>query len=149
MRRVSVALLAAALFIAGPGTSRVVAQPLASTPAASASATPLLPRTLPLRREEPAAPPSAVGAASAALLLAALAAGGLLAWRRGPAGLQQWRSRRSGAAALARVSSQALTPHASIHVVHWSDEELLLGCTAQQVTVIARRPLSPAPGADR
>ena len=38
-------------------------------------------------------------------------------------------------------SSQALTPHASVHAVQWKGEEFLLACTPQQVTLVARRPL--------
>lgn len=38
-----------------------------------------------------------------------------------------------------RLSSQPLTPQASVHVVRWDGEELLLGCTAQQVSLLARR----------
>jgi flagellar biogenesis protein FliO len=38
-----------------------------------------------------------------------------------------------------RAASIALTPHASVHVVHWQGEEFLLGCTAQQITVLSQR----------
>jgi flagellar biogenesis protein FliO len=45
-----------------------------------------------------------------------------------------------------RLASQALTPHASVHAVAWNGEEYLVGCTPQQVTLLARRRLDAAPG---
>jgi flagellar biogenesis protein FliO len=55
------------------------------------------------------------------------------------------RSPREGHA-VQRLSSQALTPQASVHTVRWQGEDLLLGCTAQQVTLLARRPTGPSDG---
>ena len=46
----------------------------------------------------------------------------------------------------ARLASMAPTPQASVHVVQWQGEELLLGCTAQGVSLLARRPAPPAEG---
>lgn len=34
----------------------------------------------------------------------------------------------------------SLSPQASVHVIEWHGEELLIGCTAQSVTMLARRP---------
>jgi len=81
------------------------------------------------------------------LLGLAAAAGGYIAWRRG--GLTRGRTTRAHRAehTLTRLSSHALTPHASVHAVQWNGEEYLLGCTAQQVTLLARR--TPAPGEER
>jgi flagellar biogenesis protein FliO len=55
---------------------------------------------------------------------------------------------RGKAADLVRLSSHALTAQASLHAVRWRDEELLLGCTPNGVTVLARRP-QPLPGQER
>jgi hypothetical protein len=101
-----------------------------------------LPGQLPLRKDPE---PVDAGTWLPALVLLALlvAAGGLAVWHRGGAALAAAMKRtlrsehRPGPA---RVSSVALTPQASIHVVHWQGEELLLGCTAQQVTLLARKP---------
>lgn len=94
--------------------------------------------SLPLRRD--VAREGEQGGWALPLLAVTLAsAGGAWTW---------WlRSRRSGAGSrevakggrLVRLSSQALTGHASVHAVRWNGEELLLACTGQQVRVIARR----------
>jgi flagellar biogenesis protein FliO len=57
----------------------------------------------------------------------------------------RWAARagRADQRAIVRLSSQALTPQASVHAVQWNGEEFLLGCTAQQVTLLSRR---SAPG---
>lgn len=78
------------------------------------------------------------------LLAATLAgAGGAWTlWRRGRR--QAARSQGPGARArLVRLSSQALTAQATLHAVQWNGEELLLACTGQQVSVIARRAVPP------
>jgi hypothetical protein len=103
-----------------------------------------LPGTLPLRRE---AQPGVDGGSwmpSVLLLGVAVAAGGYAMWRRG-AGAQAQAARR-GTAAVTRLSSQALTQHASVHAVQWNGEEFLLACTPQQVTLLARRPLDADAG---
>lgn len=51
-----------------------------------------------------------------------------------------------GQRAILRLSSQALTPQASVHAVQWNGEEFLLGCTGQQVTLLARRSAPDAAG---
>jgi len=116
-------------------------------PGVIASAPSALPKTLPLKREE-----ASVSAGSPALVaagvLVVIAAAGLLALRRGaPGALQRWKAGRADpGGSFVRLSSQSLTPHASVHVVRWSGEELLLACTAQQVTVLARKPAHPPQG---
>lgn len=83
------------------------------------------------------------------LLLVGLVAGaGGLVWRRraGWPRAGMWRvvqPRRTEP--VVRLAGRPLTPQASVHVVRWNDEELLLGCGPQQVTVLARR---PAPAED-
>jgi hypothetical protein len=120
------ALAQAAGEVASPGTGT------------SASA---LPVTLPVRRD--ADPtwggttwwPGWVG------LAFVVAVGGWFAWRRGTRVITGKASRpRMEGSHAERVSSHALTPQASVHVVRWHGEELLLGCTPQQVTLLCRRP---------
>lgn len=99
--------------------------------------------SLPLRRE-----PASASAGSSWLVasgaLAVLALGGtvMVGRRRGWPWLQPAARARRDTAPL-RTASQALTAQASIHAVRWHGEELLLGCTPQQVTVLARRALPP------
>jgi flagellar biogenesis protein FliO len=126
--------LLAPLLLAG-----ALAQPVAN-PAPAAAAVTELGRDLPLKREEPA---SAVGSSwIAATVLLAIAAAAALLLRRQAAGslLGALAANRKPGASLVRLGSQPLTTHASLHAVRWNGEELLLACTAQQVTLIARRP---------
>jgi flagellar biogenesis protein FliO len=104
-----------------------------------------LPGTLPLRRDPEPAAAGEPWSAVLLLLALALAAGMYLLRRRGGASGAGAASRRAGSG-VARLSSQALTPQASVHTVCWNGEEYLLGCTAQQVTLLARRPLPPSEG---
>lgn len=99
-----------------------------------------------MRREEPASG-SASSAWLAGVFLLALAAGaGALVWQR-RTGLGRWGGvRPATGTAIARLSSQALTPQASVHALRWHGEEILIACTAQQVTVIARQPADPGRG---
>ena len=74
------------------------------------------------------------------LLCVAASAGGwwFLRHRRGNAdGAQGFRGRRDGG--VTRLSSQALTPQASVHAIRWNGDEFLLACTSQQVTLIDRK----------
>jgi uncharacterized protein YbjT (DUF2867 family) len=105
----------------------------------------VLPANLPLRRE----PISTIPAPSwlaASGTLALLAFGGtiLVGRHRKWAWLAAARSRTAPGRELVRVSSQALTAQASVHAVRWNGEELLLACTAQHVTLLARRPAPTA-----
>ncbi len=83
---------------------------------------------------------------------------GLVAFRRkmmsGNAGwLQRLRSPGAGSDALQVVDRLQLTPQASVHIIRRGSEELIVGCTPQQVTLLSRRtgvgdPTGPAgPGA--
>ncbi len=100
---------------------------------------------LPLKHE-----PAVTGAAPEALawtaLLVLAAAGlgvGLLKRRTGgwATGPKRWLGRAADAATPHLVVRSALTPQASLHVVAWRGEELLLGCTPHSVTLLARHPL--------
>ncbi|MCG2594960.1 flagellar biosynthetic protein FliO [Ramlibacter sp. XY19] len=99
-----------------------------------------LPSTLPLRREEAVATamPSWL-AATAAFALLALGATVFVGRQRRWTWLHPMKLRTSTGRELVRLSSQALTAQASLHTVRWHDEELLLACTGQQVTLLARR----------
>jgi flagellar biogenesis protein FliO len=93
--------------------------------------------SLPLRRD--AANDSSMTAAW--LFLGVLAAAAVAAIR--------FRRLRKPAAnarpALQRIESLALTSHASLQVVRWGDEEMLLGCTPGAIEVISRRSPGPSP----
>jgi hypothetical protein len=103
-----------------------------------------LPGSLPLRRDAEAGASGGMWMPSLLLLGLALAAGGYAWWRRGAAHAPS--AARRADAAVTRLSSQPLTPHASVHAVQWNGEEFLLACTAQQVTVLARRPVDGGEG---
>ena len=99
-----------------------------------------LPVSLPLRRDPPDLAPSFAWAPLAALLAAAGVAGIWLARQRWKAGAKT-RVDAAREEALTRLSSQALTSQASLHVVRWNGEELLVACTSQQVMLLSRRTL--------
>lgn len=103
-----------------------------------------LPGSLPLRRDPEGGAAGGIWTPSLLLLGLAVAAGGYAWWRRGAA--QASSPGRRADAAVTRLSSQPLTPHASVHAVQWNGEEFLLACTAQQVTVLARRPADRGEG---
>lgn len=113
-------------------------------PPATAKARTLLPENLPLLREAPSAADR--GGWTPAWLLASLVggAGGWWLWRRlgGRAGVQRGRMGHTGQAVV-RLSSQPLTPQASVHVVQWRGEEFLIACTGQQVSLLSRTPVPP------
>jgi hypothetical protein len=106
-----------------------------SQPPAAAASQAQFPQ-IPLRRDAPADGAMAETIGWAALLLIAAAGAGLVVLRRGalPRGAQ-------GPKVIGRT---ALTQQASLHVVEWQGEELLLGCTTQSVVVLTRRPAEPA-----
>lgn len=121
------------------------AAPSRAVPAAAAGA---LPTTLPLRRDPVASSgPSSLVPAFGLLAVGGLA-GGLWLWRRRGVPAARRRGIAGGGHAVLRLSSQALTPHASVHAVQWQGEEFLLACTAQNVRLLARRPAHNGEAAD-
>jgi hypothetical protein len=131
-------LLALAWFAAGGAW----AQEPAVAPRLGASS--VLAAGLPLRRDATEPSAGTPWAAASGALLVAVCMGALLVGRR-----QRWpwlRLTQVGArrAELERLSSQPLTAQASLHAVRWKGEDLLLACTTQQVTVLARKP-TPLP----
>ena len=86
---------------------------------------------LPLRRDEPAA---SIGNAPVwvALTLVGVFAAIWFARRRGAGGLVR-------PTAVAVSPGRALTAQASLHVVEWEGETMLVACTAHSVTVVSRR----------
>ncbi len=98
---------------------------------------------LPLRRDTGLGESIAESAGWAVLFVAVLAAAGFVMVRRralpglGPG--SHWlrpAAKTSVPKALWRTS---LTQQASLHLVEWQGEELLLGCTPQSVSLLARR----------
>lgn len=128
------AVLCASLLATAAPRSR--AEEGAATPARVGNDNRRLPANLPMRAEPPATgvdwPPAL------AWLGLAGAAGGLWWWLRAGGRALQRRSETKGHG-LVRLSSQALTPHASVHAVRWHGEEYLLACTSQEVTLVSRR----------
>lgn len=59
------------------------------------------------------------------------------------AGRQRSQVRRAD---VSRLCSRVLARGASVHVLRWEGEELLVGCTEQSMVVLARRPAEPAAG---
>lgn len=117
----------------------------ASQPSLAAASAPPS-KALPLKRDAPGVAGGTAWAGGGVLLLVLAVATVLVLRRRGlPGLLAAWPTTASRGGAVVRLSSQALTPQASVHAVRWQGEDLLLGCSGQQVTVLARRP-SPAAG---
>lgn len=141
-RRVPPWLLAAAFSLVVCAVAPVGAREPPSP--ASASVDGAMPKELPLRREEMGA--SGGGAWTAAMLLVVLGlvAAVLVLRRRGTAALLRSPATWPAGAHVAKLSSLPLTPQASVHAVRWHGEELLLACTSQQVTVLARRAVPSA-----
>lgn len=69
------------------------------------------------------------------------AAGGLWWWVHASARSLRHRNVAKGHG-IVRLSSQALTPQASVHALRWNGEDYLLACTSQEVTLLSRRPLT-------
>jgi len=138
--RAALAALLASLALAQP--ARAQSQP----PAVAASAQAQFPQ-IPLRRDAPAGDSVAETLGWAALLLIAAAGAGLVLLRRGALpGVRAgaWLRPSAGTSAPRLLGRTALTQQASLHVVEWQGEELLLGCTAQSVVVLTRRPAEPS-----
>jgi flagellar biogenesis protein FliO len=115
-----------------------------STTGAAVPAT--LPASLPVRRDAVIAYEPVSWTSSLVLLALASVGGTWLLWQRAARAKSAARGvGRADGLAVLRLYSQALTPQASVHAVRWNGEELLLGCTAQQVTLLSRRPLALQP----
>lgn len=126
----------------------VLALCLACVPAgAQGSAAGSLASNLPLRRDAASATETGSWTTSG-LLVALTGAAGAWAWWRRSARRRPAAASDAGKTAIQRLASQALTPQASVHAVRWNGEELLLGCTAQQVTLLSRKPVAPLQGDD-
>jgi hypothetical protein len=121
----------------------VIAQAGAFPQAAASSAPAQFPQ-LPLKRDLPAEGPLHESAGWAALLVLALVGAGLIMARRQRWSVTGgWRRADAKTAAPKRMGSTVLTQQASLHVVQWNGEELLLGCTSQSVSLLSRRPGDP------
>jgi flagellar biogenesis protein FliO len=135
----------------GMGVTAMAAD-VASVPAkqASGGARTTLPSSLPVKRQAMQAPDVGSWSLGVAVLAFGGAAGGAWLWKRG-LGRSMHRRLRVGSErnALVRLSSQSLTPHASVHAVQWNGEEYLIACTPQSTTLLARKPAPGAPGADQ
>jgi flagellar biogenesis protein FliO len=107
-----------------------------------------LPSSLPLRRDAAEASPH-MGWWPSLVLLTLAGAGGAWTLRRRARRGTTTAARKGEDRHAVRVSSQALTAHASVHVVRWNGEELLVGCTAQQLQLLARRNAPDAPPEER
>jgi hypothetical protein len=110
----------------------------AGEPAAAPAAPAVLPASLPLRRDAVAGN-DAPGWAPSVVVLVLTGMVGIWSVRRRSMARATALSGSSRAVPLTRLASVALTPQASVHVVRWNGEELVLGCTAQQVTLLSRR----------
>lgn len=168
--RPAVAAIAVVLFAAASGQAHEVvagtaatassdlAPEPASAPALAATATAMatgaptggMSANLPLRRDKPDNGAGTAGLGFGMALLVGLICLAIYVAmpRRGGQGRPAWKDLLSGNVSskgqgtLSRISSQTLTPQASVHAVTWHGEELLLGCTPQSVTVLARHPVS-------
>jgi hypothetical protein len=142
MRTAAIALQLGALVLLAAATvgAQGAVEPSAGVSMPAASSRAGLPATLPVKREAVLTPDTAALNPAIAVLSIAGAAGGFWLWRRGAARSlgRQLGMRRQGAAPV-RISSQALTPHASVHAVKWRGEEYLVACTSQHVTLLSRK----------
>jgi flagellar biogenesis protein FliO len=113
-------------------------------PAASASSGPgtRLSPALPLKRDqEPDDPARTVLVAAGLVLVVAIGAGyiGLRRSGRLPAGVSAAWGGRATQPTLRAAGRLLLSQQASVHTIQWGDEELLLGSTPHQVTLLAKR----------
>lgn len=134
-------LCAALLLSSGSGAAAAPTVPATAGSAAAAASSPRF-ANLPLQREESASTaglPLAVQMLLAVALIAGLAAVYKLRARKVMGG--------GTAGALHAAQALRLTQGASLHVVRWGDEELLLGSTASGVSLLSRRTTAPAAGA--
>lgn len=142
-RATACACACAALLASAQGTASTVAA--GDAPGASPGK---LPISLPVRRDSGDSQGGMGWSPLVGLGSLAVGAGGWWVWAR-QAGRRRIRNLSGQAAAIVRLSSQALTPHASVHTVRWNGEEYLLGCTSQEVTLLSRRQATPTEGEAR
>lgn len=106
---------------------------------------------LPLKRDSDSDRSLAGSTGWAVVFLAVLAGVGFVLVRRktgiSPKGRWNWPHRAPDSMALTVLERSALTSQASLHVVRWNAEELLLGCTSNEITLLARRPVGELQGA--
>lgn len=139
--RRSLAILAALALSFGCARS---AQEAGQRPTAPASSQVQFP-DLPLKRDATASASASGSVAWTVLFLAVVAGVGMvLIRRRGVEGLRPppgwFRAGASNAGVPVARGRTALTQQASVHVVEWKGEELLLGCTPHSVALLARAP---------
>jgi hypothetical protein len=133
--------------------------PAALTDGSTPPAQSALPATIPLRRDVDTWSGDGHGPLQVVpmLVLLAVVIGGV-AWRRmrtrhpdKPAPASSWRRWLTPAGlsdGLRIKQSLRLTPRASVHVLDWDGQELLVACTETAVTVLERR-VSPGDAKDR
>lgn len=153
-------MAACAMFVVGaivpamaPGaqaqTSGVTEVPAAS--ASTAAAGTRLSPALALKRDHASEDPSQAVLLAAGLVLAVVLGAGYIGLRRSgrlsAGGSGAWGG-RAAQPTLRAAGRLALSQQASVHAVQWGDEELLLGSTPHQVTLLAKRPL-PGNGQNR
>ena len=114
-------------------------------PPASVASAPIPYAQIPLQRDAAADGSAIASAGWAALFLAVVAGAGFVIVRRksiaGPRQSAGWLRRAEPAPSTPKpLGRLPLTPQASLHVIEWQGEELLLGCTSQSVSVLARHP---------
>lgn len=142
-RAIACACSYAALLASAPCTASTVAT--GDAPLASQGK---LPTSLPVRRYGGDSQGGIGWSPLVGLGVLAVGAGGWWAWAR-QTGRRRLRHHPGQGAAIVRLSSQGLTPHASVHAVRWNGEEYLLGCTSQGVTLLSRRAVTSTEGEAR
>jgi hypothetical protein len=118
-----------------------------NVPAAAASSPTSFPQ-LPLKRDSNSNLSAVESFGWTALLLAAAAAAAFALVRRkawaGKDGRPSWLRPAAKPGTPNLVSRTMLTQHASLQVIEWNGEELLLGCTPHTVSLLVRRPSDSA-----
>lgn len=137
------------LAVAGPaGAAMPAASSAVSSPEKPAGSELHL-SALPLRRDAADDAFSLQGIAWAIVLLSIFAVGAVVVARRSGTrgGGLRWPMKASPDAGTPRLAGRAvLSPQAQVCNVKWGDEELLIGVTAQSLTLLARRTAEATPG---
>lgn len=83
------------------------------------------------------------------VFLAVVAGAGLVSIRyrkrSGPRRSGSWLWPVASSSKLKPLEQTSLTQHASVHVIEWNGEELLLGCTSHSVALLARKSVGDSP----